>query len=477
MQIYKQLALLTVIFLTACSNNKRDFTGQPQTSVINSNLNKKNPAADKKTKSVKFTKLKKPIIIKTAARTIKDLLNHPPIVRYSTPGMLRYAVMLQNPISSITWSPLAGFSVSSGRQIYNITSKGLNRWHINAGLEHKVYISNNQEIIWSKDFKKIFKIIRNGRTGWSFNWPIEPLFKTGGEIYLADASNVATLSTSGSQKWMATIEGVRKIEGPFPCGNKVMFQGRRGKISVAVVITNSGAIFSEFSLPVASVLLGASNDCLPLVWSGEESGNEIFMLNSRGDTTWSHHLETVPVFNKLKDGYLLAIPHATSSIRLVKLDFNGNVKWNKKLPVTGRITSMNIFNKKGSTDVIAICKDVSSPCTRQNGNRGPFNTVIMGSKGHFSILERVIQGHINISNIADNGFITAVSRRENETELTMRDSFGSVLWTLNLPGRFSAGPYAGPYGAIYLGTCTGWSCTPPYRFLSVTAATPSKDEK
>jgi hypothetical protein len=87
-------------------------------------------------------------------------------------------------------------------------------------------------------------------------------------------------------------------------------------------------------------------------------------------------------------------------------------------------------------------------------------------------MERVVQGHINITEVSD-GFVVAVSRKNNETELTKKDRHGSILWTVRIPGRFSAGPYTGPYGGIYLGTCKGWNCMPPYNFISVTA---SKDQ-
>lgn len=407
--------------------------------------------------------------------TLKKLLHPPPVIRFATPGMVRFAIPLNEPVSFITWSPLAGFSVSVGRSVHNITSKGLDRWQINAGSGHRIFVIDGEEVIWSKEFERLFHVMRNGRTGWSIVWKHEPMFKSGSDVYLVDAANVAAINSRGKQKWLVSPQEVRTMEGPFVCNNNVLFQGRRGKQSMAYVITPGGSIFAKYEMPVASVLLGTSDNCLPVIWSGEEQNNEIFLLNTRGEIAWSHHLKTVPLFNKTRDAYLLAIPNDENPIRMVKLNFDGSVAWNSELPVIGRLTRMDIFDAGNGQQVVGLCKDVSSPCTRNGGNRGPFNTVVLGRNGKFSVLERVVSGHINITEIKNKGFVTAVSRTENETELTMRNSEGAILWTTLLPGRFSAGPYAGPYDAVYLGTCTGWKCKPPYHFISVTAVKKEKD--
>jgi hypothetical protein len=71
----------------------------------------------------------------------------------------------------------------------------------------------------------------------------------------------------------------------------------------------------------------------------------------------------------------------------------------------------------------------------------------------------------------------ASSPEETVTELTLRDDRSdAVTWQISLPGRLSAGPYVGPEGEIYVATCNGWDCAPPYLLIAITGIEPDKDD-
>lgn len=409
-------------------------------------------------------KEKPPVVV--ARDTLAGMLKQPLVARYSTLGMARYSLLFDAPIVHIQWSAHAGMSISSGKFVHNVTTKGDVRWKVNAGINHEIFLAEQQEVVWARQYGFIFQMVRQGRVGWRKDWESNLAFNPPDTVYLLDASNISKLSEDGLERWRVNVEGVRKLDGPFDCDEFVLFQGKRGQKSVATVISDKGTVVNEIELAFGSVVLGASFQCEPIVWSS----GQVQLLNSRGDITWAYPLKNKPLFFRLYNTFVLVVPDAQEAVDVMMLDKQGNLLFKRALPIFGRVTDGKVLELTGLSQAIALCKDMSSPCAKGDGNRGPFNVVLTGERGKFSVLERLVKGHNNIEIFPRKGFVHVASSEENTTTVTMRDNQGQVRWDLTLPGRVSVGPYVGPYGGIYVGTCMGWECLPPYRLISITGA-------
>jgi len=383
--------------------------------------------------------------------------------RWRTPGSIRHVTAFDAPVESLSWSPDAGISVSAGDFVHNVTTKGVFRWKVNAGRPHRVFTVDNREIIWSARFGTIFEHLRNGRVGWKREWAGIPVARSNA-LYLVDASTIASLGGDGAEKWRVNVDDVRTLEGFFDCADGMLFQGRRGRQSMAVRVTGAGSVSSILPVEGADVLIGTSPACAPIVWAE----GEVFELDGRGTPLWSHPFETAPFFFRLADGYLLIAADGNGPLRMVSLSADGRLRHDTALSISGRLMDAQLIETATGLQVIGLCKDVSSPCARPDWRRGPFNVIVTGRAGRYSVQERMISGHLNATNVPGQGFVTAASSGADRTELSMRDSNGMLLWSLPLPGRLSAGPWPGPYGDVYTATCAGWNCGPPNRLFAVT---------
>ncbi|MBN2715630.1 MAG: hypothetical protein JXX14_07220 [Deltaproteobacteria bacterium] len=397
---------------------------------------------------------------------LSNMLKSPLMIRYSEPGNARYSILFDAPVDGISWSASAGLTVSSGRYLHNVTTKGVERWELNAGEGHRVFVTDNEEIVWSRQFGSVFQMKRHGRIGWQKPWPYPLAFNPPNSLFMVDAANVSRLGGDGHERWRVTVDDVRKLDGPFSCDDRVLFQGKRGQKSVATVISESGAVVSETELPFGAVVLGASFKCEPIVWT---SGSVALILE-RGHTGWSYPLKNRPLFFRLFNTYLFIVPDAQEDVSVVMVDKMGTILYKRGLPISGRVTDGKVVELSGLKQAIALCRDVSSPCARRDGNLGPYNVLLAGERGQFTVQERLIKGNNGIAPFFTDGFVYAGSSDEDATTLTLYNHQGKILWDTELPGRLSAGPFVGPYGGIYVGTCMGWKCTPPYRFISVTGA-------
>ena len=397
---------------------------------------------------------------------LSQMLKAPRMTRFTTPGHVRYSIVFDAPVEGIRWSASAGLTVSSGQYLHNVTTKGEERWKLNAGTGHRVFVTDGEEIIWSKQFESIFQMKRQGRIGWQKPWPYPLTFHPPNSLFMVDAANVSRLGGDGHERWRVTVEDARKLEGPFSCDENVLFQGKRGLKSVAIVVSESGTVISETELPFGAVVLGTSFKCEPIIWT---SGS-VALIAGRGVSRWSYPLKNRPLFFRLFNTYLFVVPDPQEDVSVVAIDKAGTILYKRGLPISGRVTNGTVIELSGLKQAIALCKDVSSPCARRDGNRGPYNVLLAGQTGQFSVLERLVKGHNSIAAFFNQGFVYAGSSTENATTVTLYDNQEKIVWDTELPGRLSAGPFVGPYGGIYLGTCMGWKCTPPYRFISMTGA-------
>lgn len=470
----RRIILLTIaaFVLFACENEKSSSEisgvsprngGHPPHSGNNTARKDGRPAADTADTAVESPEEEAPL---SPSESLSAMLKAPLMVRFTTPGHVRHSVLFDAPVESISWSAEAGFTVSSGAYVHNVTTRGQERWKLNAGTGHQVYVTEGVEIIWSQQFESIFQMKRHGRVGWKRPWPYPPSFQAPDTLYLVDAANVSRLGGDGRERWRVTVNDVRKLEGPFTCDRQVLFQGKRGQKGVATVVSDTGAVVSEGALPFGAVVLGASFNCEPIIWS---SGN-VALVGERGEMKWSYPLKNRPLFFRLFNTYLFIVPDPTDDVSIVTVDKVGTILYKRSLPISGRVTGGTVIELSGLRQTIALCKDVSSPCARRDGNRGPYNVLLTGETGQFTVLERLVKGHNNIAPFFNEGFVYAGSSSEDATNVTMYDSQAKIIFDTILPGRLSAGPYVGPYGGVYVGTCMGWDCRKPYRFIAITGA-------
>lgn len=402
------------------------------------------------------------------------MLKRPPAIRFSTPGSVRWKVSLEKPITFIRWTPLAGLVVSAGPNVHNITSRGVDRWRFVAGDDHQMFVVADQEVAWSPAFGYLSQIQRRGRRGWKREWTSDLKDDGSGGFFLVDAATVSAIGPDGKDRWRSAIEGLRRLEGPFPCAEGSLFHGMRGMEGVAVNISNRGVVVRETTLERGAIVLGAGPNCTPLVWNGSEIG----LLDNRGLYVWHRGMPAEPMAKRIDGGFILASAGIERPVLLESVRDNGNIAWSTNLPVSGLMTDLEVLNKQDvSRHVIGICMDISSPCSRPSGTRGPFNTLITADEKHdFYVLQRHIKGHLNFTAYDDGGMVVASSSDEHQTDLTARDARENVLWSVSLPGRLSAGPYVGPEDEIYVATCAGWDCRSPYSLFAVTGRKPKIEE-
>ncbi|MCP4676848.1 MAG: hypothetical protein GY854_15305 [Deltaproteobacteria bacterium] len=407
----------------------------------------------------------------TVQNRIDQMVSGPRFHRFEKPGAVRWTLELAKPITFIRWSPLAGLVVSVGDEVHNVTSQGNDRWRTIGGRHHRLFELDTTEILWSPDFNKLSQLIRRGRQGWSRKWNGKLVSDRRGGIYLLDASTVAAIGSDGRDRWRASLEGVRKLEGPFPCKDGALFHGMSGLQRVAVHITRRGSIMSETALGRGAVLISSGSMCQPLVWLGDE----IAMLDVHGNTLWKRPSSQLPFAHRLDGGFALVSANASGMSHLEVLTDDGRVLQSGELPISGRLTDVRILPRPGglSVDAIGACLDVTSPCSKPKGTRGPFNALVSAVPGvGFRAMLRHVQGHLNFASYPEGGILVAGSQAAMETDLTLRDAGHSILWQVALPGRLSSGPYVGPSGEVYVATCRGWNCEAPYLLVSITGRAP-----
>lgn len=397
----------------------------------------------------------------------------PPAIRWATPGMVRWRTLFDDEVTFMRWSSLAGLLVSVGPHLHNVTSRGQDRWSFMGGEGHRVYEVNGEELVWSPRFETITHLLRWGRTGWKRKWSAELAEDKRGGFLLIDAATAAAIGPDGKDRWRAPIEGLRKLEGPFPCEGGNLFHGVRGLEGIAVNISRRGAVVRETALERGSIILGSSPGCDPLVWNGKELGP----MDARGLYEWRHASSSSPMIATTRDGYLLLNADPKRPVKVEAIALDGSTRWRADLPVSGRVTDFETYGPGMDPDFVAMCMDVSSPCSRPNGDRGPFNAILSrAATGKYTILERHVQGHAGIAPNPEGGVFIASSSKENETVVASRSPDGAVRWERALAGRLTAGPYVGPDGEVYVATCAGWTCATPFALYSMTGVPPKKDE-
>lgn len=370
------------------------------------------------------------------------------------------------PVTDIRWSPLKGFSVSAGKEVLNVTSRGEIRWRRVVGEGHRLFTINDVEAVWSPAFSSISELGRRGSSAWSRDW-------TGGVIgddrgvFLFDASAVAALGPDGQDKWRIALEGIRKVEGPFYCKGGVIFYGMSGMKRRAVQVSKKGTVLRMTKLSRGAQLLGVSPACEPLVWRD----GELRLLSDRGIAKWSRAYPNAPFVSRLEGGFLVIASRASKLAAFEIVSADGKTVASGTLPVTGRLWRADAVSAVGlDVRVLGFCLDVTHPCAAPDGNRGPYNALVTADgKGGFRALIRHAAGHLGALSSKDGGFLIASSKEEDSTDVEMRNRYHETVWQVTLPGRMSAGPYFGPYGGAYVATCGGRNCEPPYRLFSITA--------
>ncbi len=410
-----------------------------------------------------------------AADRLKALLSTPMMIRYQTPGSVRWIEDLDGPITTIRWSPLKGFSVSAGSEVHNVTTRGEHRWRVVAGADHRLFGFAGIEAVWSPAFGKVSELRRRGMVGWTREVSGRLVEDETGAVYLFDASAVSLLGEDGRDKWRVSLDGVRRIEGPFNCGEGILVHGMSGLKRVAAHIAQRGNIVHTTPLGRGALLLGAGSHCEPLVWRD----GTLSFLNQRGYALWKRPYDNAPFVHRLPEGFAIINGRAGLPAKLEIIDMWGKTRQNSELPVTGRLTHTDVIRRNSlGVDAIGLCLDITNPCAKPRGNRGPFNALVTSNgKGGFRTLMRHVAGHLGMTRYFDEGIIVANSKEEYSVDLVLRDNSHAVVWQVNLPGRLSAGPYVGPYGAVYLATCRGWDCERPYRLYALTGRVPEPESE
>jgi hypothetical protein len=397
---------------------------------------------------------------------VEKLLSAPLEVRWTSPGGLRWRVVVGAPITSIRWSNLGGLVISAGEEIQNVTSRGVARWSRVAGPGHRIYRIASQEVLWSPAFQKLAALLPKGGEGWTRKWSAEVVGDELGEPLLVDAGTVAAIGPDGSDRWRLALDGLRRISGPYRCDDGVLFQGSRGLQGVAVTISQRGTVVRETELERGARVVGASLGCDPLVWNGAELG----LLDARGLYRWRREYTSLPAVARDGQGFLLAGGEQEKPVHVESIAGDGRVSWSSDLPVSGSFSRFDVLG--GALDgarIAGLCLNVESACSKLDGNRGPYNTVVrLGPSGPLGVLERQAQGHVGMAIFEPGGLALASSSGEGSTEVTLRDGTGLVRTVVTLPGRLSAGPFIGPNGEVYAATCDGWSCRAPYALFAIT---------
>jgi hypothetical protein len=410
-----------------------------------------------------------------AAPSVESLLSAPLEVRWTSPGGLRWRLPLGAPVTSIRWSILGGLVVSAGQEIQNVTSRGVARWSRVAGAGHRVFRIGGQEVLWSPAFRKLAAILPQGDEGWTRAWSAEVVGDDLGEPLLFDAAIVAAIGEDGSDRWRIALEGLRRISGPYRCDDGVLFQGSRGLQGVAVTISARGAVVRETELERGARVVGASLGCDPLVWNGADLG----LLDARGLYRWRREYTSLPAVAREGEGFVLAAGGPEKPVHVESIAGDGRVTWSADLPITGSFSRFDVLG--GALDgtlVAGLCLNVESACSKLDGTRGPYNTIVrLGARGPLGVLERQAQGHVGMARLAPAGLALASSASEGSTEVTLRDRTGSVRTVVTLPGRLSTGPFVGPSDEVYVATCDGWGCRAPFTLFAITGIEPPPPEQ
>lgn len=457
------ITLLLLVFTGTCRNIDQPAPLPTRNTPV---PEKRNPASEKAADTTRAVGEVNPI---------KKLLSAPMLVRYETPGSVRWVTDLDAPITNIRWSPLKGFSVSAGNDVYNVTTRGEHRWRVVAGAGHKLFGLGDIEAVWSPAFGRINQLRRRGMIGWTREVDGRFVEDDRGAVYLLDASAVSALREDGKDKWRVFIDGVRRIEGLFNCGDAILVNGITGLKRVAVHISSRGSIVHTTPLGRGALLLGAGARCEPLVWRD----GTLSLLNRRGYPIWKRPYHTAPFVHRLPEGFAVIKGNAGLPAQIETIDLHGRTHQRSELPVTGRLTRTQVIPRAAiGVEAIGLCLDVTNPCAKPSGNRGPFNALVTADgKGGFRTLIRHNAGHLAYATYQDGAVITASSKDPHAVDVVFRKQDQSVSWQLTLPGRLSAGPYVGPYGAVYVATCSGWACEKPYRMYSITAVEPSPESE
>jgi hypothetical protein len=392
-------------------------------------------------------------------------------VRFRTPGAVRWSLELPRPIGGLAWFPAGGLAVSAGPAVHNVTGRGAERWSVVAGEGHRLYRLDGQQVVWSPAFQRIMQIGSRGRIGWQRDWAGGLADDPRGGFLLVDAATVTAIGQDGKDRWRVSLEGLRRLHGPFPCAEGVVFQGVRGLESTAVTISERGMVLREIALERGSLLLGAGSRCEPLIWRG----GEVVLLDQRGSERWRRALSREPLVSAVGGGFLLVTGAATEAIEALVLGDDGRERWQEDLPVAGRLTRIDALAVRGGRPTaLGLCLDVSNPCARSGELRGPYNALLTpGADGRMRVLARHVQGHLAAVPHPAGGLVIAGSSEAESTEVALRGDDDIVRWQVVLSGRLSAGPVVGPAGEIYAATCFGWDCGPPFRLAAITAEAPA----
>ncbi len=395
--------------------------------------------------------------------------------RFGSPGAVRWSLDLGQPIRSMRWTPLAGLVVSTDKDVHNVTSQGIHRFRSVAGTEHSVFALGEAEVIWSPAFSRIQQLRRWGRHGWQREWHGEVTADELGNIFLLDASTVSLLAEDGSDRWRASPAGLRSLKGPFLCSDDMLFHGIRGLGGVAVRVSKRGFVMRETTLERGAALVGAGPDCEPLVWKRGKTA----LLDTTGKIIWQLSSFELPFVTRGRLGFAFVHFMADQPVRIEGRSDSGRSLYGSSLPVSGRVTAARLSLGDNIRPLaLGLCIGVSSPCSRSGDNRGPFNTLLMGdTQGRLRIHIRHLQGHVSFVPYPDGGMVVASSAGEKQTDLTLRDERHGIVWQLQLPGRLSAGPYVGPSGEVYVGTCRNWECTKPHLLTAITGRVPPESDE
>ncbi|HUT76274.1 MAG TPA: hypothetical protein VM285_01215, partial [Polyangia bacterium] len=221
--------------------------------------------------------------------------------RFHTPGAVRWSIELPRAIGGLAWLPERGLAVSAGPVVHNVTSRGVERWSLVAGEGHRLHRLGGQQVVWSPAFQRIMQIGNRGQIGWKRDWAGGIADDPRGGFLLVDAATVAAVGPDGKDRWRVSLEGLRRLRGPFPCEDGVVFQGVRGLESTAVTISDRGMVLRETALERGSLLLGTGHGCEPLIWRG----GEVALLDRRGIERWRRPLSREPLVSAVDGGFLL----------------------------------------------------------------------------------------------------------------------------------------------------------------------------
>ncbi len=405
---------------------------------------------------------------------IRAALRRPQIQRYADPGAFRWVLDLEEPITFLRWSPLKGFVVTAGNNVHNVTSRGEDRWQVVAGEGHGLFSYGDVEMLFSPRFRRLSQLRPRGMTGWTREWTGQTVTAAGDRVYLFDASTVSELREDGRDKWRVSLPDVRNLEGPYDCGHGMLVHGMSGLKRVAAEITERGTLAKVTKLGRGAILLGAGASCEPLVWRE----GKLAMLDERGNRLFQRDYDSAPFVQRMGDGFAVVSSRAGLPAMYEIIRNSGETVASGELPVAGRLTTVDVFHDGFRMKALGVCLDVTNPCAKPKGNRGPYNAMLtVDPKGSFRTLVRHTVGHLNFAFHPNGGMVVASSKEEREVDIVFRDAEYNVLWQLTLPGRLSAGPVLGPYGGVYVATCHGWSCHAPYRLFAITAVKPEPEEE